>query len=80
MQLNVPNAPIVFAAEEPTIPTSGWLTTDWKWFNTTNMRWYDYDGGWVMQGEAGANTSGEGIVEVKNMKVRNGLIVELEEE
>ena len=31
-----------------------------------------------VSGEAGANTPGEGIVEIKNLKITNGLIVDFE--
>jgi hypothetical protein len=48
----IPNVPIIIAATAPTIPSpSGFETGDWKWWDTTKQRWYDYDDGWVMQGD-----------------------------
>jgi len=76
MQIIVPNAPIVFADTEPTLPQSGWLPTDWKWFNTTDLRWYDYDAGWVRQGSEPLSGEFEGTI--KKIKVEYGLVTEVE--
>lgn len=58
----------------------------WMWLKPTvdGLEIYElHEGSWVLRATSalvsGVNTSGEGLVEVKNIKVRNGVIVDLEE-
>lgn len=51
-EVRIPGVPVIMSDVEPTIPAnSGFDVTDWKWYNTTNHRWYDYEGGWQRHGE-----------------------------
>jgi len=80
------NNPVVFSSSEPSpsmiSELSLWPANDWKWFNTTNNRWYDYDGAWVMQGEeppTGLDFAHDGDkMEITKLTIVNGLVAELE--
>ena len=79
------NNPVVFSPEEPSSSIAGlslWPSTTWKWFNTTNGKWYDYDGGWVMQGDepiVGVDLAHDGEkMEISKLTIVDGIITELE--
>jgi len=75
------NNPVVFSDSEPSpsmvIELSLWPATDWKWFNTSNLRWYDRVGSsWVMQGGERYTDTVEGIL--TKIKIEDGFVSEVE--
>lgn len=67
MEQFVPGVPIIIADTEPSIPVStGFLASDWKWYNTSNGMWYDHNGGWTMQGEEHSHSDLDDIVALLN--------------
>jgi len=66
------NNPVVFSPTEPSssmVSELGlWPSTNWRWFNIVNRRWYEFVGGsWVLCGETGLTGEFEGTI--KKIKV-----------
>ena len=71
---------VIFSDTEPTIlPT--WEATDWKWFNTTDHRWYELVGGsWVLRDvPVGVDLAHDGEkMEITKLTIVDGIITEIE--
>jgi hypothetical protein len=85
MEIRWHNNPVVFSPEEPSpsmlAELAVWPAREWKWFNTSNNKWYDYDGGWVIQGAVPIDLAYEGgKMEITKLTIVGGMITEIEYE